>query len=183
MVPNEAIINANLLRYYNTLLQILLRYYNALVIIKGVIMGKSALIRKRLDSKSKALRSNLVPVPNFGWVRNVREALGMTQSDLAKRLGVNQKTIHSLEVNEVNQKIQLASLQKLADAMDCDFYYAFIPRHTLEDTYTKQAELTAEKHIKRIYNTMALEKQSVVFSKNKIQEIVDDIKEREIIKW
>lgn len=139
--------------------------------------------RIKLDSRAKLLKPKLATIPAFGWIRNVRQALGMSQKDLAKKLGVNPKTIHSLEVNEIKNKIQIESLKKLADALDCDFYYGFIPRKSLEATYELQARKNAEAHLERVMNTMALEKQSVEFPKSRIEEIVKEILESESVKW
>lgn len=139
--------------------------------------------REVIDSAAKSLRPKLVPAPAFGWIRNVRKALGMSQKDLARRIGVNPKTIHSLEVNEVNSKIQIESLKKLADAMDCDFYYGFVPRKGLQATYEDQARKNAESHLARVMNTMALEKQSIQFSRSRVEEIVQELLETESVKW
>lgn len=146
-------------------------------------MGRTAMLRRNLDKETAPLRSKAPITPKAGWIRSIREALGMSQAELAKRAGVNQSTIHSLESTEVNQKIQLDSLEKVADLLNCDFVYAFVPRNGLEEDYTTQATKIADAHIKRVYNNMALEKQSVRFSRNKIAEIINDIKDREAVKW
>lgn len=146
-------------------------------------MSRKIDFRKSLDLKAKVLKPNLAPLPKLGWVRSVREALAMTQSDLAKRIGVNQRTIHALEMSEINQKIQIGSLQKLADAMNCDFYYAFVPRKTLEHSYKEQARQNAIEHLARIENTMVLERQKMKFPNSRIEEIMEELVETERVKW
>ncbi|MGI9226919.1 MAG: mobile mystery protein A [Candidatus Nanopelagicaceae bacterium] len=146
-------------------------------------MSKVATTRKKIDSHAVAIRSNLSIHPQKGWIRNIREALAMTQAELAKKLGVNQKTIHSLELNEINEKIQIGTLKKLAEAMNCDFHYTFIPRKSLEETYIEQAKKNAVDHLTRIENTMALERQSMKFSKSRLEEIIEELIKTERVKW
>lgn len=146
-------------------------------------MSKSYLLRRELDADAKVLKPRLAPIPRFGWIRNVRQALGMSQGDLARKLNLNPKTIHALEVNELNHKIQIDSLKKVADALDCDFYYAFIPRQGLENTYKEQAQRNAEAHLARVSNTMELEKQKVRFPKSRLEEVFKEILKSQSVKW
>ena len=66
--------------------------------------------------------------PAGGWLRPIREALGVTLTDLAKRLKVTPPAIRSFEQAEAEDRITLASLRRTADALGCDLIYALVPR-------------------------------------------------------
>lgn len=103
---------------------------------------------------------DLSPPPE-GWTRTIREALGMSLRQLAERAGVSKTTVRSAEVNEAKGTIQMNSLAKLAEAMDCDLVYALVPRHSLRDTLEHRAELVAERMVERISDSMELEAQGI----------------------
>lgn len=110
---------------------------------------------KRLEPL-KAFRS-----PPKGLVRAVRDALGMTGRQLAGRLQVNKQRISRIEHDEKTGKIKLETLQKVAEALHCDFVYGFIPRNSLEQTVRNQARQVAERRMARTNQTMRLEKQEL----------------------
>jgi predicted DNA-binding mobile mystery protein A len=84
-------------------------------------------------------------VPRAGWVREIRTALGLSQSQLAKRAGVSRATVQQMERAEAERRITLASLDKLAAAMDCQVAVAILPRGgSLEDVRRRQAAGKAE---------------------------------------
>ena len=66
--------------------------------------------------------------PTTGWIRAVRDALGLTLSDVAQRLKVTPPAIRSFEQAEAEDRITLGSLRRTADAMGCDLIYALVPR-------------------------------------------------------
>ena len=68
---------------------------------------------RALDKKSSELKTanNIVPRTSV-WINTVREAIGMTASQLAARLGVTQPRITKMESNEENLK--LSTMKKAA---------------------------------------------------------------------
>ena len=66
--------------------------------------------------------------PTAGWLRAVRETLGLTLADLAKRLKVTPPAVRSFEQAEAEDRITLASLRRTAAAMDCELVYVLVPR-------------------------------------------------------
>ncbi len=66
--------------------------------------------------------------PASGWIRAVRDALGLTLSDVAQRLKVTPPAVRSFEQAEAEDRITLGSLRRTADAMNCDLIYALVPR-------------------------------------------------------
>lgn len=84
-------------------------------------------------------------VPRAGWVREIRTALGLSQSQLAARAGVSRATVQQMERAEAQRRITLASLDKLAQAMGCQVALAIVPKGgTLEDVRRRQAAAKAE---------------------------------------
>ena len=69
--------------------------------------------------------------PARGWVRAIRDALGMSSTELAARMGVTQSWIPAMERNEVDGSIRLDTLRRAADALDCDVVYTLVPRTSL----------------------------------------------------
>ena len=98
---------------------------------------------RALDKKTSSLSDakNIVPKGVSG-INTVREAIGMTAVQLAKRLGVTQPRIAKMEINEENLK--LSTMKKVAQAMNCDFVYYFKPKTTFQDIVQIQAKKKAE---------------------------------------
>ena len=107
--------------------------------------------------------------PKLGWVRAARESLGMSASAFAKRLGMTSAGVSKLESAEATDAITLASLRKLAHAMDCELQYALIPRTSLTQQLQERAQAVAKEQLLPIAHSMALEDQAVKGTSNKLQ--------------
>ncbi len=122
----------------------------------------SKLARKHLDKRLDRFRPvTELTRPPRGWLRAIREALGMTATQFAARLQVSQPRISALEKGEVDGSVTLASLQRAAEALDCTLVYALVPRLPLETLLMKRAREVATKKVSRIDQTMRLENQGV----------------------
>jgi predicted DNA-binding mobile mystery protein A len=99
--------------------------------------------------------------PRGGWARAVREALGMSQRQLAERMGVSKTAAQSAEKNEARGKIRLDSLTALAEGLDCELVYALLPRQSIQHTLEKHAEERAGRIVYRVSSSMELEEQGV----------------------
>lgn len=102
-----------------------------------------------------------VQPPPKGWIRAVRESLGMSGKQLAQRLKVSQPRIHRLEQDEPSGALTLKTMRQAAEALDCVFVYALVPRSSLEDTVKTQARLVAAERLQRVSHTMLLEAQGL----------------------
>lgn len=109
------------------------------------------------------------PRPPVGWVRAIRESLGMSAAALARRLGISHAGVRKLESSEAEEAISLATLRKLAEALDCELHYELVPRSTLADYVADQAGKVARERLKPIEYSMALEDQAVSGSQRKLQ--------------
>ncbi len=104
--------------------------------------------------------AELAPPPK-GWVRAIRDALGMTGTQLAVRLNTNKQRISRIEQDEKLGKVTINTLRNVAEAMDCIFVYGFVPRDSLEQTVRNRAQSVAKKRMARSDQTMRLEKQEL----------------------
>jgi predicted DNA-binding mobile mystery protein A len=109
----------------------------------------------------EAARHPLPPRPPAGWLRAIREALGMTSGVVAERLGVTASGARKLEQAEAADAITLGTLRRVAEALDCDLQYALVPRRPLHEMRWQQALHLAQQWQQRAGRTMALEAQSV----------------------
>lgn len=117
---------------------------------------------RHLDQRFKALRPLLeAQRPPKGWVRAVRDALGMTTKQLAQRMGVAQPRITELEKAEMSGGITLTSLERAAEALGCRVVYAFVPECTLAERVKEQAERIADRQLAHVGQNMNLENQGV----------------------
>lgn len=121
-----------------------------------------ALARKALDTRLGPLRpaQDLLPPPR-GWVRAIRDALGMTSAQLARRLGMTQSNVVRLEQAEARGAITLDSLDRLARALDCTLVYALVPNRPLEQAVRDRAATLAAHHQRAAGHSMRLEEQGV----------------------
>lgn len=112
-------------------------------------------------------------VPKSGWIRTIREALGISSSILADRLECTRSNISAIERSEKKGTISLETLEEVAKALDCKLVYCLIPLEPLEKILEKQARKIAREKIKIINHSMTLEKQGLNPKQLKQQE--DDL--------
>ncbi|MCU1427964.1 MAG: mobile mystery protein [Actinomycetia bacterium] len=131
------------------------------------------LARQQLDARLRdgSIRE-LSKRPPRGWIRAVRDALGMSSRQLAARMGQTQSAVTQLEHSEVNGSARLESLRRAAAALDCDLVYALVPRTTLDHTVRDQARTLATEDLAGIHRSMQLEDQAL--SDVQLDERVDD---------
>ncbi len=99
--------------------------------------------------------------PPRGWIRAIREALGMTTGQLAKRLGVRQPRVIELEHGESTGNVTVKSLERAAKALGCRLVYTLVPEEPLAETIRKRASVVAERQLASVEQTMRLEAQGV----------------------
>ena len=94
----------------------------------------AAMARWALDQRTSQLTDVGLPaMPAGGWIRAVREALGMSAPQFAERLGVARQTAQEQEQNEIDGSIRLSTLRRAAEALDCQLVYAFVPKPSLDE--------------------------------------------------
>ena len=117
---------------------------------------------RQLDRRFSAFRSlRDTARPGRGWIRAVRDALGMTTAQFAKRMGVSQPRVIAIEKAETNKAITLKTLERAAEAVGCRVVYLFVPDRPLEEIVRSRAGHVAEKQLAAVEQTMRLENQVV----------------------
>lgn len=118
--------------------------------------------RRRLDNRFRQLRPLLDdPRPHRGWIRAIRDALGMSTTELAARMGVIQQNISDLERSELHDTIKLETLRRTADALNCDLLYVLVPRSSLDDAVRAQARRRAAALLGPVAHHGRLEDQTI----------------------
>ncbi len=116
--------------------------------------------RQAIDKRLSGLKpENRFTPPPKGWIRAIRDALGMTGVQLAKRLSVRPQTVDALERSEASGSIQLGTLRRAAAALDCTLVYALVPNSSLEGAVAARAHMIAVREFERVAHTMKLEAQ------------------------
>lgn len=119
-------------------------------------------VRRQLDNRLKSLVDlDIGDRPTLGWVKSIREALGMTMAQLALRLGVSAPRILKLEHAEAQGTITLKSLERAAEAMGCRLIYAIVPGKPLTEMVAERARLVARRRLGAVRHYMMLEDQAV----------------------
>ncbi len=129
---------------------------------------------RQIDERTAPWRE-LVPQrpPRGGWIRVIRNGLGMTTRQLAKRLGITGQGVVDLERRERGGNVTLAKLAQAANAMECDLVYAVVPRVPLAEMLRNRARAIAAERLGRVAHSMKLEEQSVASEEHDRQ--VDDL--------
>ena len=117
--------------------------------------------RSQLDQRFKEWSAVSYNAPVRGWIKAIREALGMTTAQLADRMGVKQPSIVSLEQSEEKGTIELATLRRAAEALDCRLVYALVPNKPLETMVRERARLFIRRRRGPVEHSMLLEDQEV----------------------
>jgi predicted DNA-binding mobile mystery protein A len=117
--------------------------------------------------------------PPGGWLRTIRQSLKLTLPELAKKLGITKSTLIGFELREADDSITLATLKRVAEAMDCKLVYAIVPKTgTLDDIVEKKAYDKATALVRAVDTTMSLEDQSVGRTEERIKEVAKRILEK-----
>jgi predicted DNA-binding mobile mystery protein A len=96
-----------------------------------------------------------------GWIKYTRSVLGMTLKELAKLAGLSLPTVAQAERREAEGKVTIDTLKKLAEAMECEFVYAFVPKQDIPELIHKKAIEKARRTILKADTHMSLEDQRV----------------------
>ena len=125
-------------------------------------MRQPALARKHLDQRLAPLRqADGLLRPPRGWLRAIRDALGMTTAQLAERIHVDQSRITRLEKAEVAGSVTLRTLRQAAEGLGCTLVYALVPNQPLDEMLRLRAGEVADRQITRTDQTMRLENQAL----------------------
>jgi predicted DNA-binding mobile mystery protein A len=100
--------------------------------------------------------------PQHGWLRAIRQSLGLSMEDVAKRLAGIKPLIQQFEDAERDDRITLGSLRRVADALGCTLVYAIVPKTgTLTELAERRIHDQVVRDVHAVERTMALEDQAV----------------------
>jgi predicted DNA-binding mobile mystery protein A len=102
--------------------------------------------------------------PPQGWVRTIREGLGMSLRQLGDRTGKSKAGVAAMESREVAGTITLESMQALAAGLESSFVYAVLPHRSLEATIEARAREIASAMVTRLAKSMELEAQGTALA-------------------
>jgi predicted DNA-binding mobile mystery protein A len=118
--------------------------------------------RSHLDERFRELGpAKRYTPPVRGWIKALRGALGMSTAQLSKRLGIKQPSLVALEQSEEKGTIELATLRRVAAALECTLVYALVPHKPLETTLRDQARAFERRRRGPVEHSMSLEDQQV----------------------
>jgi len=129
---------------------------------------------KRFDGMRPLVE--LFRTPPKGWIRAIRDALGMTAEQLGDRIGIRQQSLAELERSEARGTIQLRTLRRAAEALDCQLVYALVPRDSLQKRVERRAIEVAMRQLAFAAHSMKLEDQEIR-NEDREEQIEDYIRE------
>ncbi len=137
--------------------------------IKKIVLAQYQTIVDRAVNKSADWT-----LPQEGWIRTVRKALGMSGSQLARRLGRTRAAVSNIERAELSGSVSIKNMQQMAEVMNCRFVYAIIPEVSIEDLIQKRAKekamtIVAETNSHMALESQTLDKEAIEFEVNRIQ--------------
>lgn len=156
------------------LMNVVCKYMGIQMSIKKVITSQ---YREKVEQVASQLRS--VTLPPEGWLRTVRKALSMSAAQLGRRLGKTRALISNTEKAELNGGVTLKTMRDMAQAMECRFVYAIVPKTSTDDILEARALEKARQSVLETSKHMALEEQSL--SQKKIEFEIERVKQ-EILK-
>jgi len=132
--------------------------------------------RRILDNRLKKFpKKEEFTVPKQGWIKSIREALGMSAADLGGRMGITRQSVLTLEDSESDGRAGMDSLKRAAKAMDCSFVYAFIPNSSLENILQRQIEKVIAQRMRNVSHSMKLEDQVTELTDSVYEALVKDL--------
>jgi transcriptional regulator with XRE-family HTH domain len=96
-------------------------------------IGETTLQTKEEPLSVSADSAEVPSTPPGGWLRAVRKARGVSQQQLAEKLGFKRQAWAQLEASEAREAISLYSLRRAADALGYELEYSLVPRERSPD--------------------------------------------------
>lgn len=122
---------------------------------KGLPITEEKIIDKLVSASRRAEAEG----PDvFTMLRIIRNSLWMTQAQLARRVGLPQSHIARIEKGGLD--VQLSTLTKIFKALGMELTLRPVFRQSPKMAVEERARALAERRVKRLMGTMALEKQA-----------------------
>ncbi|MBC7463694.1 MAG: mobile mystery protein A [Actinobacteria bacterium] len=132
--------------------------------------------RRTLDNRlNKLPKKEEFAVPPQGWIKSIREALGMSAADLGNRMGIARQSVLTLEESESQGRAGMDSLNRAAEALDCTFIYGFIPNSSLESILRNQVVKIVDQSMGTVSHSMKLEDQATKLTDSAYEDLVTEL--------
>jgi predicted DNA-binding mobile mystery protein A len=126
-------------------------------------MKTNKLVRVQLDKQLSNVKCILnLTRPVYGWIKTIRNALGMTSRQFAERMGISQAGVSAIENREIADSLTLKTLKETAAALNCRFVYLLLPEKSLEETVKNQAIRFVKRNTQSLMHSMNLENQGIM---------------------
>jgi predicted DNA-binding mobile mystery protein A len=112
-------------------------------------------------------------MPPIGWIKAIRNGIGMSMEQLGKKLSITKQAVMDIEKREKEGAIPIKSMQEIAKVIDMKFVYGFVPNAgSLEQMIETRSLEIATKIVQRTSTSMKLEDQ--VNSKERIEKAIKE---------
>jgi len=112
-------------------------------------------------------------MPPIGWIKAIRNGIGMSMEQLGKKLSITKQAVMDIEKREKEGAITIKSMQEIAKVIDMKFVYGFVPNAgSLEQMIETRSLEIATKIVQRTSTSMKLEVQ--VNSKERIEKVIKE---------
>ncbi len=133
------------------------------------------LLIEQLDRKLRPfLGSEMVIIPDNGWINTIRTTINMTLEQLGKKLNMTKQGAKRIEESEAAGTITIKSLKKVANSLEMKFVYGFVPIDgSIDSLIDRKARILAEKIVLRTNHNMMLENQEI--EKGNLKHVIEDL--------
>jgi predicted DNA-binding mobile mystery protein A len=137
--------------------------------------NKKKLLIDQLDQKLAVFKgTEMVLIPQKGWVNTIRTSLNMTMDQLGNKLKLTKGAVQKIEEREATGQITINKLKEVGEALEMKFVYGFVPKDgTIDNLINLKAEKLARKIVLRTNQNMKLEDQGI--SSTKINDSIVDL--------
>ena len=133
------------------------------------------LLIEQLDRKLKPFfGSEIIIIPDKGWINTIRTTINMTLEQLGKKLKMTKQGVKRIEESEAAGTITIKSLKEVGNALEMKFVYGFVPIDgSIDSLLDRKSRRLAEKIILRTNHNMMLEDQEI--GKEKLENAIEDL--------
>ena len=134
--------------------------------------------RNQIDRTLAKLKNVPLSRPQDGWIKSVREILGMTQRQLAARMSVSPPTLVRLEKAELDGSTTIKSLDRAASALHCRLVYILVPESgSFEELINQKAQEAAKRAVEMASASMHLEGQGIdkELQRSQIKQLAEEL--------
>lgn len=139
--------------------------------------GSGKLHLNQLDQKLiRYTEASQVQRPQKGWINVIRTSVKMTLEQLGQRLGLTKQGVRGIEQREVSEALTLKACREVAEAMDMQFVYGFVPKAgSLQELVSQRARAVAEEIVMRTHQHMVMEAQGT--SEKQLEDSIKNLAE------